>query len=88
MYDDYLIEGNLRDRSLCEIWDDPNSFSYNRQFSINKLTGRCKSCEFGSYCAGNVDHTTTSRIESFKNHQIAQKHDINDINTSDYKATK
>lgn len=52
MYDDYFIEGNLRDRSLRDIWDDPTSFSYNRQFSPNKLTGRCKSCEFGAFCAG------------------------------------
>ena len=52
MYDDYFIEGNLRERSLKEIWHDPHSFSYNRRFSPELLTGKCHSCEYGKVCAG------------------------------------
>ncbi len=52
MYDDRFIEGNLRERSLREIWEDPDAFAYNRKFKPSMLTGRCASCDFGGRCAG------------------------------------
>lgn len=52
MYDDAFIEGNLRERSLWEIWNDPEAFSYNRKFLPEKLGGKCKDCVHGSVCAG------------------------------------
>lgn len=52
MYDDTFIEGNLRDRTLKDIWEDSRSFAYNRQFRFNQLTGSCASCRYGLYCAG------------------------------------
>ncbi len=52
MYDDSFIEGNLRSRSLREIWEDPQAFAYNRRFTPALLTGPCQTCQFGAYCAG------------------------------------
>lgn len=52
MYDESFIEGNVRERSLRDIWDDPKAFSYNRAFALEKLTGACQKCEYGKYCAG------------------------------------
>ncbi len=52
MYDDRFIEGNLREKSLREIWNDPNAFAYNRQFTVDMLQGKCRECEHGSKCAG------------------------------------
>lgn len=52
MYDDTFIEGNLREKSLAEIWNAPDAFSYNRQFNPLQLTGRCNGCQFGNICAG------------------------------------
>ncbi len=52
MYDPRFIEGNLRQRSLREIWEDPAAFAYNRGFTHDLLTGRCASCEHGAICAG------------------------------------
>ncbi len=52
MYDDCFIEGNLRKRRLAEIWNDPNAFSYNRNFSEDQLTGKCRECEYRKKCAG------------------------------------
>jgi radical SAM protein with 4Fe4S-binding SPASM domain len=52
MYDEYFIEGNLRETSLRDIWEDPDSFSYNRKFRKEMLSGKCADCKFGSYCAG------------------------------------
>ena len=52
MYDPRFNEGNLRERSLREIWEDPDGFAYNRKFTEGMLTGRCAGCEYGAYCAG------------------------------------
>ena len=52
MYDDFFIEGNLRERSLKDIWSDPCSFKYNRQFNKQLLSGNCRICSFGQVCAG------------------------------------
>jgi len=52
LYDEHFIEGNLRMNSLHEIWNNEENFSYNRRFSIDKLTGNCKDCDVGSLCHG------------------------------------
>lgn len=51
-YDEAFIEGNLREKSLYEIWNDPDAFSYNRQFTPDYLTGKCSECAYGGRCAG------------------------------------
>lgn len=50
MYADCFIEGNLRKKTLKEIWNDPNAFSYNRKFTQDMLTGKCAVCPHGEYC--------------------------------------
>ncbi len=52
MYDPHFTEGNLRERTLREIWEDPDAFAYNRKFDQSMLTGPCATCELGGYCAG------------------------------------
>lgn len=52
MYDERFTEGNLRQKPLKEIWENPDNFAYNRKFTPSKLTGKCKECEMGRYCAG------------------------------------
>lgn len=47
---DQFIEGNTHERSLKEIWNDKNSFAYNRRFDCSMLTGHCKDCIYGSVC--------------------------------------
>ena len=49
---DSLIEGNLRERSIIDIWNDPNSFAYNRKFKIKNLGENCKKCRHGKTCRG------------------------------------
>jgi len=44
------VDGNIRERSLREIWDDPKSFPYNRQWDGRKLRGYCRRCEFRRLC--------------------------------------
>lgn len=65
MYDDAFIEGNLRERSLKDIWMDPASFRYNRGFDESMLTGSCSGCRFGSICAGgcrSYNYFTTGKL--------------------------
>ncbi len=65
MYDARFIEGNLRERSLLEIWTDPDAFAYNRRFNTTMLTGGCKDCPHGDICAGgcrSYDYFTTGRL--------------------------
>lgn len=52
MYDEHFIEGNLREQTLREIWENPDNFAYNRKFTPDMLTGACARCDYGAYCAG------------------------------------
>lgn len=52
MYDDSFIEGNLRQKTLSQIWNDPQAFAYNRQFTLDHLHGKCAHCDYGKFCAG------------------------------------
>ena len=48
----YSIEGNVRERSIIDIWNDPQSFKYNRQFKKEQLGDNCNDCEFSMVCKG------------------------------------
>ncbi|HEX3030288.1 MAG TPA: radical SAM protein [Clostridia bacterium] len=52
LYSDVFIEGNLREESLETIWNKEGNFSYNRQFDISKLTGKCLGCDKAKICRG------------------------------------
>ncbi len=45
-------EGNVRDRTLTDIWNDPKGFAYNRLFQVSDLQGDCEMCAFGKICRG------------------------------------
>jgi radical SAM protein with 4Fe4S-binding SPASM domain len=46
------LEGNVRQRSLKEIWNDPQAFRYTRQFQTSTLRGFCARCRYGPLCKG------------------------------------
>lgn len=49
---DPFVEGNVRERSLAELWYDPRSFAWNRRFTEDMLTGVCAGCPQGGKCHG------------------------------------
>lgn len=52
IYTENMIEGNLREQSLSEIWNDEDKFSYNRKFKVEYLDGNCRGCKMGKICRG------------------------------------
>jgi len=62
---DEFIEGNVRERSLREIWNAPNAFAYNRHFDLAQLRGACRHCTHASLCRGGarcVAHAVTGEL--------------------------
>jgi len=47
-----LIEGNIREKSIAQIWNDSEAFAYNRAFKTTDLGPHCKGCRFGETCKG------------------------------------
>ena len=45
-------EGNVRERSLADIWSDPTGFAFTRRFDAAGLSGACADCELGRICRG------------------------------------
>lgn len=65
--DRQFIEGSIKDRSLRDIWEDENSFTWNRNAKKSKLEGLCKTCKYGDDCLGgcpNTRLTMNKRIDS------------------------
>ncbi len=44
------IEGNVREKSVADIWNDPEAFKYNRRFDIERLQGSCRGCHYSPLC--------------------------------------
>jgi radical SAM protein with 4Fe4S-binding SPASM domain len=57
-------EGNVRERSLTDIWRDGALFARNRRFNIGQLTGFCRTCEFASKCRGGCQEMCLSTTGS------------------------
>lgn len=47
-----FVEDNIRNRNIVDIWNDLNSFAYNRKFKKTDLKGYCKICKFSEACKG------------------------------------
>ena len=83
---DPYVEANLRDRSLKSIWYDPEKFAYNRKFSLDQLTGFCRSCTYKVKCRGGATCVATATLgttteDPYCYHRVAEmgarKHSLN-----------
>lgn len=52
-----FIEGNIRRKSLSEIWNDKNSFKWNRDLTKEQLGGKCQKCKYGQACKGGCSNS-------------------------------
>jgi radical SAM protein with 4Fe4S-binding SPASM domain len=49
---DKFVEGNTKETSLSQIWNNPDSFAYNRKFKESDLKNDCVGCKYGKTCKG------------------------------------
>jgi radical SAM protein with 4Fe4S-binding SPASM domain len=49
---DDLVEGDLRQNNLWDIWFHPDAFAYIRKFSLEELGPNCQSCDKADICLG------------------------------------
>ncbi|MFH2050771.1 MAG: radical SAM protein [bacterium] len=80
MSDDF-VEGNIRDSSFTEIWNNPDGFAYNRQFNRETASGECYDCRYLPLCRGGCAMTSYSQSDSRANnpycmYQIEKKNGI------------
>ncbi len=64
---DDFIEGNIRDKDILEIWHDPNTFLYNRNFKMDDLGENCRDCMHGKECKGGCTAKSESLTSSLHN---------------------
>jgi radical SAM protein with 4Fe4S-binding SPASM domain len=57
---DQFLEGNLRDRSLKELWCREGAFAFNRGFRVDQLGGFCAVCRYRDICRGGCAWTAYS----------------------------
>lgn len=49
---DDFIEGNVRSRTLQDIWYDDGSFAYSRHYKKEDIKAHCRRCDFKERCGG------------------------------------
>ena len=64
---DHLVEGDLRENDLWDIWFHPDAFAYTRNFSIEDLGQNCRSCPMGEQCKGGCSAMSYSYTGRFHN---------------------
>lgn len=89
MCTDEAIEGNVRERSLKEIWEDPNRFKIYRERTPEKLTGFCKECEYRAYCCGGCSAMAYSLTGTFTEnpfclHKFEVENHVKELTEADF----
>jgi radical SAM protein with 4Fe4S-binding SPASM domain len=89
-----FIEGNIKTTPLQEIWNNPESFKWNRKLKKEMLGGLCGKCQFGTVCLGGCSNTKLTMKKniyaenqycSFNNiikiakHQLEKVSDVNEL---------
>jgi len=68
------IEGNIREKSLREIWENPDGFAYNRRFKPSDLGGICADCTYGNICRGGCSEKAKSYTGQLHNSPFCLYH--------------
>lgn len=50
LQDKFFNSGNVKERSLIEIWNDDACFPYTRAYDSSKMEGACKGCDSAERC--------------------------------------
>jgi radical SAM protein with 4Fe4S-binding SPASM domain len=55
--DKRFVEGNVREKSIKEIWTNPEGFKWSKEMAKSKLKGFCSKCAYGDVCLGGCTNT-------------------------------
>ncbi len=82
---DENVVGNIRERSLTELWNDPEVFRVFREKPIDNLTGFCRECKYARICRGGCCSLTWSLNKTFyENPMCLFKYEVEQgLNTND-----
>jgi radical SAM protein with 4Fe4S-binding SPASM domain len=69
-----FIAGNVRERPLADIWNDPMSFPHSRQFKVTDLGGGCAPCKYGALCKGGCASSALSRTGHVGDNPMCWQH--------------
>jgi radical SAM protein with 4Fe4S-binding SPASM domain len=64
---DVYTQGDLRKRTLWDIWFDETAFSFTRGFARDNLGPNCSSCDMGGQCKGGCSAMSVGYTGSFHN---------------------
>jgi radical SAM protein with 4Fe4S-binding SPASM domain len=64
---DELVEGDLRQKDLWEIWFGEDAFAYTRRFSIDDVGPSCQGCDMGGICKGGCSAMSYACSQRFHN---------------------
>jgi radical SAM protein with 4Fe4S-binding SPASM domain len=64
---DEMIEGDLRESDLWDIWFREGAFPYTRQFSVDRMGPQCQGCELAEQCRGGCTSMSYVCTRSFHN---------------------
>lgn len=67
MGNDRFIEGNVREKSLVEIWNDQGKFAYNRRKESRNAGPNCRGCKREPECGGGCNSVSYSLTGLFHN---------------------
>ncbi len=67
MNDDRYVEGNVRDRAIADIWNDPSAFAYTRQFKAEDAGSNCAACAHLSRCNGGCNEMSLMKSGAIHN---------------------
>ena len=56
------VGGNVRDKSIREIWDTAPELHITRKFAIDDLWGYCRSCYYAETCKGGCVWTSSTLL--------------------------
>ncbi len=65
MGNDRFIEGNVRERSIVDIWNDPAAFRYTRGFTEKDLGDNCAGCRERMKCKGGCNSVSLALTGRF-----------------------
>ena len=67
MGNDRFIEGNVRERSLVDIWHDQGTFAYNRRKELKMAGPNCQECKHEPECGGGCNSVSYTLTGMFHN---------------------